>query len=129
MRGLQPRSFTKIAYSEQLFEVSWVEPVNHADVLSYTVYWCKSLNHRDRPYQCQGFLEWVNVMPEQKTMNITLPTPDIYQFAVAANTKALNESLGLLQKFEGWMDRLLEENDDLIARLIQITSQLNFVSQ
>ena len=37
--------------------------------------------------------------------------------AVAANTKALNESLGLLQKFEGWMDRLLEENDDLIARL------------
>ena len=36
--------------------------------------------------------------------------------AVAANTKALNESLGLLQKFEGWMDRLLEENDDLIAR-------------
>ena len=35
---------------------------------------------------------------------------------VAANTKALNESLGLLQKFEGWMDRLLEENDDLIAR-------------
>ena len=36
--------------------------------------------------------------------------------AVATNTKALNESLGLLQKFEGWMDRLLEENDDLIAR-------------
>ena len=49
--------------------------------------------------------------------------------AVAANTKALNESLGLLQKFEGWMDRLLEENDDLIARLIQITSKYNFVSQ
>ena len=87
MRGLQPRSFTKIAYSEQLFEVSWVEPVNHADVLSYTVYWCKSLNHRDRPYQCQGFLDWVNVVPEQKTMNITLPTPDVYQFAVAANTR------------------------------------------
>ena len=49
--------------------------------------------------------------------------------AVAANTKALNESLGLLQKFEGWMDRLLEENDDLIARLIQIKSKFNFVSQ
>ena len=46
--------------------------------------------------------------------------------AVAANTKALNESLGLLQKFEGWMDRLLEENDDLIARLIQITNQSLF---
>ena len=49
--------------------------------------------------------------------------------AVAANTKALNESLGLLQKFEGWMDRLLEENDDLIARLIQIISKFDFVSQ
>ena len=49
--------------------------------------------------------------------------------AVAANTKALNESLGLLQKFEGWMDRLLEENDDLIARLIRITSKFDFVSQ
>ena len=45
--------------------------------------------------------------------------------AVAANTKALNESLGLLQKFEGWMDRLLEENDDLIARLNHITSKFN----
>ena len=87
VRGLQPRSFTKIAYSDQLFEVSWVEPVNHAAVVGYTVYWCKSLNHRDRPYQCQGYLEWVNVKPEQKTMNITLPTPDVYQFAVAANTR------------------------------------------
>ena len=42
---------------------------------------------------------------------------DVHE-AVNANTRALNESLGLLQKFEGWMDRLLQENDDLIARLI-----------
>ena len=52
--------------------------------------------------------------------------------AVAANTKALNESLGLLQKFEGWMDRLLEENDDLIARFdsskFKITSKFDCVS-
>ena len=41
---------------------------------------------------------------------------DVHE-AVNANTRALNESLGLLQKFEGWMDRLLQENDDLIARL------------
>ena len=41
---------------------------------------------------------------------------DVHE-AVNANTRALNESLGLLQKFEGWMDRLLQENDDLITRL------------
>jgi len=35
--------------------------------------------------------------------------------AVKGNTRALNESLGLLQKFEGWMDRLLQEKDDLIS--------------
>ena len=49
--------------------------------------------------------------------------------AVAANTKALNESLGLLQKFEGWMDRLLEENDDLIARFDSNYKQKLFFSQ
>ena len=36
--------------------------------------------------------------------------------AVKANTRALNESLGLIQKFEGWMDRLLQEKDDLVSR-------------
>ena len=36
--------------------------------------------------------------------------------AVKGNTRALNESLGLLQKFEGWMNRLLQEKDDLISR-------------
>ena len=36
--------------------------------------------------------------------------------AVKANTRALNESLGLIQKFEGWMDRLLQEKDDLGSR-------------
>ena len=40
---------------------------------------------------------------------------DVHE-AVKANTRALNESLGLLQKFEGWMDRLLQEKDDLISR-------------
>jgi hypothetical protein len=53
VRGLQPRSFTKIAYSEQLFEVSWLSPINQngVNINSYTIFWCKSENHRDRPYQ------------------------------------------------------------------------------
>lgn len=51
VRGFQPRSFTKIAYSEQLFEVSWIPPVNEHLVHNYTVFWCRSDNNRDRPYQ------------------------------------------------------------------------------
>ena len=65
----------------------------------------------------------------QGNLEVLQKEKDDVEEAVAANTKALNESLGLLQKFEGWMDRLLEENDDLIARLIQITSKSNIVSQ
>ena len=93
MRGLQPRSFTKIAYSEQLFEVSWLEPEHSEGVESYTIYWCRTLNHRDRPYQCRGYLDWVDVVREQRTVNITLPTPDVYQFAVAANTRAASSGM------------------------------------
>ena len=51
VRDLQPRSFTKIAFTERLFEVSWLPPINFARVVSYTVYWCKSEDNRDRPYQ------------------------------------------------------------------------------
>lgn len=51
VRGLQPRSFTKIAYSKKLFEVSWIPPFNAHEVTSYTIFWCKSQDNRDRPYQ------------------------------------------------------------------------------
>ena len=53
VRTLQPRSFTKIAYNETLFEVSWLPPKDDARVNNYTVFWCLSENHRDRPYQVQ----------------------------------------------------------------------------
>ena len=51
VRTLQPRSFTKIAFSDNLFEVSWLPPLNETEVVSYTVFWCRSENNRDRPYQ------------------------------------------------------------------------------
>ena len=51
VRDLQPRSFTKIAFTERLFEVSWLPPISYARVVSYTIYWCKSEDNRDRPYQ------------------------------------------------------------------------------
>ena len=55
VRGLQPRAFTKIAYSDQLFEVSWQPPLNDSAVEDYTVFWCRSNNNRDRPYQVKCF--------------------------------------------------------------------------
>lgn len=51
VRKLQPKSFTKIAYSDQLFELSWLPPDNDEPIVSYTVFWCLSENNRDRPYQ------------------------------------------------------------------------------
>ncbi len=51
VRGLQPRSFMKVVYTEKLVEVSWLPPENEDEVTNYTVFWCKSENSRDRPYQ------------------------------------------------------------------------------
>lgn len=50
--ALRPVSFTKIAYSDWLFEVSWLPPEKNKHLVeSYTVFWCKSESNRDRPYQ------------------------------------------------------------------------------
>ena len=51
VRNLQPKSFTKIAYNETLFEVSWFPPNDESKVQNYTIFWCLSENNRDRPYQ------------------------------------------------------------------------------
>ena len=51
VRNLQPKSFTKIAYNETLFEVSWFPPNDESNVQNYTIFWCLSENNRDRPYQ------------------------------------------------------------------------------
>ena len=37
-------------------------------------------------FQCEGQLDWKEVGNETRTLNVTLPTENIYQFAVAANT-------------------------------------------
>ena len=51
VRNLQPKSFTKIAYNDTLFEVSWFPPNDESKVQNYTIFWCLSENNRDRPYQ------------------------------------------------------------------------------
>ena len=93
MSRLQPRSFTKIAFDERRFEVSWIPPVNANQVTSYTIFWCRTENNRDRPYQCAGYLDWMEVSNETRFQKINMTTDHVYQFAVAANTE--NYSSGM----------------------------------
>ena len=37
-------------------------------------------------FQCEGQLDWLTVDKSNHTVNVTLPTENVYQFAVAANT-------------------------------------------
>ena len=37
-------------------------------------------------FQCEGQLDWLTVDKSNHTANVTLPTENVYQFAVAANT-------------------------------------------
>ncbi len=67
--------------------------MDDAWVTGYTVYWCRSPNHRDRPYQCNGYLDWRDVDADVRTLNVTLPTSDVYQFAIAANTRAVSSGM------------------------------------
>lgn len=48
----EPVAFTKIAFDDGLYELSWKAPISgEHEVNNYTIFWCE--NDRDRPYQCQ----------------------------------------------------------------------------
>ncbi|CAB0032240.1 unnamed protein product [Trichogramma brassicae] len=82
----EPVAFTKIAFDDGLYELSWKPPVSGlADINNYTIFWCE--NDRDRPYQCQGYLDWKHVPSDTLIHNVTVPDPKrVYQFAISANT-------------------------------------------
>ncbi|XP_058807695.1 cytokine receptor isoform X2 [Phymastichus coffea] len=83
----EPIAFTKIAFEDGLYELSWKAPIGgDKEITNYTIFWCE--NDRDRPYQCQGYLEWIHVPKHSRVHNITVPDPKrVYQFAISANTK------------------------------------------
>ncbi|KAJ8664784.1 hypothetical protein QAD02_006446 [Eretmocerus hayati] len=82
----EPTAFTKIAFDDGLYELSWKPPVvGSKDITDYTIFWCQ--NDRDWPYQCSGYLDWVHVSKSTRMHNITVPDPTkVYQFAISANT-------------------------------------------
>lgn len=81
----EPLSFTKIAYDKQLYELSWIlPPRNDYFPFYYTLFWCSS--KRDRPFQCDGFLNWTTISGDSIAQNVTVPTDEIYQFAISKNS-------------------------------------------
>ncbi|XP_019700208.1 uncharacterized protein LOC105190189 isoform X2 [Harpegnathos saltator] len=89
--SLEPNAFTKIAYNETLYELSW-KPPTAKNIKNYTIFWCEDT--RDRPYQCTGFLDWVHV-PKNTTMyNVTVTNPlKVYQFAISTNTEQTSSGM------------------------------------
>ncbi|KAG8316765.1 hypothetical protein J6590_043301 [Homalodisca vitripennis] len=88
----EPLSFTKIAFDNHIYELSWKPPATNRAISSYTIFWCD--NNKDRPYQCTGTLNWTRVSSDVTIKNITVPDDKIYQFAISANTKT--ESSGMV---------------------------------
>ncbi|XP_077286127.1 cytokine receptor domeless [Arctopsyche grandis] len=87
----EPRAFTKIEFGNGTYELSW-NRVIHEDLNSYTIFWCD--NNRERPYQCEGQLNWERVPANATIKYITIPnntnslnSTKIYQFAISANSR------------------------------------------
>ncbi|PBC29205.1 Cytokine receptor [Apis cerana cerana] len=95
----EPVAFTKIAFDGGLYELSWKPPNMNREIVNYTIFWCD--NERDRPYQCNGYLDWVHVSKNTTIYNMTVPDPDkVYQFAISANTN--KGSSGMVWASFGW---------------------------
>ncbi|XP_071454335.1 cytokine receptor isoform X2 [Hetaerina americana] len=86
-----PASFTKIAFGDGIYELSWKHPNDQDNIINYTIFWCS--NDRDRPYQCAGYLNWTYVSSDTQIINITVPEDKIYQFAISANTKSASSGM------------------------------------
>ncbi|VVC42350.1 Fibronectin type III,Immunoglobulin-like fold [Cinara cedri] len=90
----EPLSFTKMAFDNRgVFELSWKNDSNQKlfninQLNDYTIFWCE--NDQDRPYQCNGYMNWMHIPSSESCYNITLVDHmKIYQFAISANSKIL----------------------------------------
>lgn len=46
----KPLSFTKIAFDNRIYELSWKPPETLNPITNYTIFWCE--NDKDHRYQC-----------------------------------------------------------------------------
>lgn len=86
----EPVFLKKIAYEHGVYELSWNAPPHSYNITSYTIFWCDNKN--DRPYQCNGYLNWTRVSSNITEKNITLPANKIFQFAISANSYNFSSS-------------------------------------
>lgn len=87
--GKQCNSFTKTDYQQtdnctNMYELSWQPPTEGPAVDNYTIFWCQS--DKERPYQCNGYVEWKNVVSNMSKEDVCINSTDTYQFAISANT-------------------------------------------
>lgn len=93
---LEPKAVTKIWKGTGRYEVAWRHPDRSDVVTSYTLFWCRSSNQKERPYQCDGELDWKTLevaSARVQTHDLLLPTKDVYQIAVSANADNLSSGM------------------------------------
>ncbi|KAF5285699.1 hypothetical protein FQA39_LY16505 [Lamprigera yunnana] len=91
----EPLSFTKIAFGDGKYELLWKAPKQSlfysSPVKNYTIFWCT--HDRDRPYQCTGYLSWIEIPTDKRSFNITVSDDKIHQFAISANTQTSSSGM------------------------------------
>ena len=50
-------------------------------------------NNFKKKLQCEGQLDWIEVSSSTRSYNVTLPSENVYQFAVAANTEKYSSGM------------------------------------
>ncbi|EFA12822.1 cytokine receptor [Tribolium castaneum] len=90
----EPWSFTKVEFGDGVYELTWVAPklLDNQYITNYTIFSCS--NERDRPYQCNGMLNWTVVSSNTTSKTMIVEKNKIFQFAISANTH--NGSSGML---------------------------------
>lgn len=76
--SLDVTSFTKLAYENGTYELSWVG-IDKID--NYTLFWC----HHNATKICAGRLDFMVLEPHKSKHVIDLPRDYRYQFAISAN--------------------------------------------
>ncbi|RZB38682.1 cytokine receptor, partial [Asbolus verrucosus] len=86
-RVKEPQSFAKVEFGSGRYELTWEAPKLPLGqrITNYTVFWCS--NERDRPYQCNGKLNWTVVPATATVYNATVAKDKIFQFAISTNTE------------------------------------------
>lgn len=77
-RSLKPSSFTKLAYENGTYELSWVGIKN---IDNYTLFWCQ----HNTTKICAGRLDFAVLDSKKNNHIIDLPKEYRYQFAISAN--------------------------------------------